>query len=467
VVALLVSCGVTFVMEKTMAHSRNPDGDQHPAASWPEHPNTPPVEPEEPTAVHSEQTDDTTSEKDPRLSRAMTRPLYPRDEDEPDDSDTSETEEAKTEPEEPADDTEAERQAEKSPANSYNRAVTQPFHSLLSERAGVQEQEQKQQDEDASEDVSPETDETLAETEELVADPFTTAQADFDDDEFDDDTNILNPDRVPMSGIRSSQQGMACAALRDIGRVRQVNQDSVLSLLTTLPRDAMDVTLGLFVVADGMGGHDAGEVASRIAIRTIFQEVLSNLVLPAMDDGIIEALQPLMVTSVQQANTDIWEYAQSTGSDMGTTCTAVLMLGQAFYIAHVGDSRAYLLEAGGLRPLTADHSTVGRLIEMGQLDPAEARYHPLRNQLYRTIGQQPQVQVDFVYQPVGTGSHLLLCSDGLWGMVPEEEIEQILFNSPWPQDACNELIARANLAGGEDNISAVVVSLPMVEGMSL
>ncbi len=441
-----------------MAHSRTPDGDQYPAVSRPEDPNTPPAEPEERTAVHSEQTDDTTSEKDPRLSRAMTRPLYPRDEDERDGSDASETEEEKTEDE---------KQDKKSPENNLNRAVTQPFHSLHSEHAAEQEEEQEQQDEDASEDVSLETDETLAETEELVADSFTSAQADFDDDEFDDDTNILNPDRVPMSGIRSSQQGMACAALRDIGRVRQVNQDSVLSLLTTLPRDAMDVTLGLFVVADGMGGHDGGEVASRIAIRTIFQEVLSNLVLPAMDDGIIEALQPLMVTSVQQANTDIWEHAQATGSDMGTTCTAVLMLGQAFYIAHVGDSRAYLLEAGGLHPLTADHSTVGRLIEMGQLDPAEARYHPLRNQLYRTIGQQPQVQVDFVYQPVGTGSHLLLCSDGLWGMVPEEEIEQILVNSPWPQDACNELIARANLAGGEDNISAVVVSLPMVEGMSL
>jgi serine/threonine protein phosphatase PrpC len=152
------------------------------------------------------------------------------------------------------------------------------------------------------------------------------------------------------------------------------------------------------------------------------------------------------------------------GSDMGTTCTAALLLGQALYIAHVGDSRAYLRDAGGLRVLTNDHSTVGRLIEMGQLEPSAARDHPLRNQLYRTIGQQREVQVDFVYQPLGNSTHLLLCSDGLWGMVADADLEEVLTTHLWPQDACNELIKRANLAGGEDNISAVVVTLPVVEG---
>jgi serine/threonine protein phosphatase PrpC len=185
------------------------------------------------------------------------------------------------------------------------------------------------------------------------------------------------------------------------------------------------------------------------------------MVIPALDDTLEMTLQPMMVAAVQSANETIWDQARANGSDMGTTCTAVLLVGQGLYIAHVGDSRAYMLEPGGLRLLTSDHSTVGRLIQMGQLDPSEAREHPLRNQLYRTVGQQPQIQVDFVYQPIGASSHLLLCSDGLWGMVDDSLLAQALTRSPWPQDACHELIALANLAGGEDNISAVVVSLPI------
>lgn len=279
----------------------------------------------------------------------------------------------------------------------------------------------------------------------------------------EDGTRQLEEGSAPALSPRRSLQGLAATAARDIGRVREVNQDSVFALLTTLPRESDDVTVGLFIVADGMGGHQGGEVASRLAVRTVVHQVLSQLVLPALDDGMTEALQPLMVSAVQAANEVIWEAAQTLGTDMGTTCTAALLVGHSLYIAHVGDSRAYLLEPGGLRLLTVDHSTVGRLIQVGQLDPSEAREHPLRNQLYRTIGQQPQVQVDFVYQPVGQSSHLLLCSDGLWGLLDEPLIEQALRRSPWTQDACDELIALANLAGGDDNISAVVVSLPITE----
>lgn len=310
---------------------------------------------------------------------------------------------------------------------------TQPLHPLLAEYAPY-----------LGTDLSPQTPPT---------DPI----------DPDADTHILTPTQMPSISLHRSTQGLAFAARRDVGRMRQMNQDSVLGLLLTLPREANDVPLGLFVVADGMGGHDGGEVASRLAVRTVLHEVLAQLVLPAMDDDPIEALQPLMISAVQEANRTIWEHAHRVGSDMGTTCTAALLLGQALYIAHVGDSRAYLLEAGGLRLLTTDHSTVGRLIQMGRLPPEEARTHPLRNQLYRTIGQQPQVQIDFTYQPVGNSSHLLVCSDGLWGMVPEDQLTQALTHSPWPQDVCEELIALANLAGGEDNISAVVVTLPIAE----
>ncbi len=221
--------------------------------------------------------------------------------------------------------------------------------------------------------------------------------------------------------------------------------------------------MGLFIVADGMGGHEGGEIASRLAIRTVAQQILTNLLLPSFDNQELESLQELMIDAFEEANRVIWEQAQSNQTDMGTTCTAVLMLGKSLFTAHVGDSRAYTLEYGHLEQITSDHSAVGRLIELGQLDPAEAHEHPLRNQLYRTIGQQAEVEVDFAYQKVGDATHLLLCSDGLWGMLRDEVMCRTIIDSAWPHDACRELIAQANLAGGEDNISAIVVLLPSAE----
>jgi serine/threonine protein phosphatase PrpC len=276
----------------------------------------------------------------------------------------------------------------------------------------------------------------------------------------DGGTRPLTTSDVPALAAQYSQRGLAFGALRDVGRVRSVNQDNLFALVTTLPREGADITLGLFVVADGMGGHHGGEVASRMAVGTVAQHVLSELVAPALADGTTEALQPLIVAAVQEANRAIWEHGQLVGSDMGTTCTVALLLGHALYIGHVGDSRAYLATAGSLQPITDDHSTVGRLIKLGQLDLAEAREHPLRSQLYRTVGQQPEVLVDFVYQQTGDASHLLLCSDGLWSMLDDGVMLDVLEHSSWPQDASRELIARANLAGGEDNISAIVVTLP-------
>ena len=281
-----------------------------------------------------------------------------------------------------------------------------------------------------------------------------------EDDVEEDGTRPLTAADVPALVALRSRRGLSAAAQRDIGRVRSINQDSVFTFLTTLPRETSDVTLGLFIVADGMGGHDGGEVASRLAVTTVARNILSELVLPALNDSVSEALQPLIIAAVQDANRAIWEQAQAVGSDMGTTCTVALLLGQALYIGHVGDSRAYLATPTGMKVITNDHSAVGRLIQVGQLDPSEARDHPLRSQLYRTVGQHPEVLVDFVYQPLGDATHLLLCSDGLWGMVDDDVLLDVLEHSFWPQDACRELIARANLAGGDDNISAVVVTLP-------
>lgn len=260
-----------------------------------------------------------------------------------------------------------------------------------------------------------------------------------------------------------SVQGLAAAALRDIGRVRESNQDTAFALLSTIPRGDDDLTVGLFVVADGMGGHESGDIASHLAVQTVVRSVLAHFLIPMLEDAKLEAIQDIMVNAIQEANRAIWEQAQIHHSDMGSTCTAALLLGEAIYVAHIGDSRLYLLENNQLRAITTDHSAVGRLVEIGQLTPEEARGHPMRNQLYRAIGQRPSVEVDFLYQPLGKSSHMLLCSDGLWGEVEEAQMVEALRRSPWPQDACRELIARANLMGGSDNISVVVVSLPIEE----
>jgi serine/threonine protein phosphatase PrpC len=273
-------------------------------------------------------------------------------------------------------------------------------------------------------------------------------------------TRPLTAADVPMLAALRSHRGLAAGALRDVGRVRSANQDSVFTLITSLPREGSDLPIGLFVVADGMGGHHGGEIASRMAISTVAHYVLAELVAPALADGTTEAIQPLIVGAVQEANRAIWQHAQSIGSDMGTTCTVALLLGRALYIGHVGDSRAYLATPNGLKLITNDHSTVGRLIQLGQLDPDEAREHPLRSQLYRTVGQQPEVAVDYIYQPLGDATHLLMGSDGLWGMIGDDVLLDVLEHTIWPQDACHELIARANLAGGDDNITAIVVSIP-------
>jgi serine/threonine protein phosphatase PrpC len=299
---------------------------------------------------------------------------------------------------------------------------------------------------------------TIADTADASANPAPEAE---EPDEGEGGTRMLATGELPALVALRSHRGLAAAAQRDIGRVRSVNQDSVFAMVSTLPRESGDVTIGLYMVADGMGGHHGGEIASRMAVSTVVRQVLADLVVPALTDDTTEALQPIMIAAVQEANRTIWEHAQSVGSDMGTTCTVALLLGRSLYIGHVGDTRAYLLTPTDLRLITSDHSTVGRLIQLGQLEPSEAREHPLRSQLYRTVGQQAEIMVDFIYQPIGDATHLLIGSDGLWGMLDEDVIRDVLEHTLWPQDACHELIARANLAGGDDNISAVVVTLPV------
>ena len=223
----------------------------------------------------------------------------------------------------------------------------------------------------------------------------------------------------------------------EIGNVREHNEDS----LTVLPP--------LFAVADGMGGHEAGEVASEITINTL------NDLAPQSADA--EALARAVVA----ANLNVIKApSQGVGREgMGTTLTAAILEKERLVIAQVGDSRAYLLHNGSLQQLTRDHSLMADMIEAGQLTEAEARVHPNRSVITRAIGSDPHMQPDLYELNVETGDRLLLCSDGICGMIEDHEIASIMRQVPSAQSCADQLVEAALAAGGFDNATAVVVDV--------
>lgn len=223
----------------------------------------------------------------------------------------------------------------------------------------------------------------------------------------------------------------------EIGNVREHNEDS----LTVLPP--------LFAVADGMGGHEAGEVASEITINTL------NDLAPQSADA--EALARAVVA----ANLNVIKApSQGVGREgLGTTLTAAILEKERLVIAQVGDSRAYLLHNGSLQQLTRDHSLMADMIEAGQLTEAEARVHPNRSVITRAIGSDPHMQPDLYELNVETGDRLLLCSDGICGMIEDHEIASIMRQAPSAQSCADQLVEAALAAGGFDNATAVVVDV--------
>ncbi len=223
----------------------------------------------------------------------------------------------------------------------------------------------------------------------------------------------------------------------DIGCLRDHNEDSLV------------VAPPLFVVADGMGGHAAGEVASEIAV-----DVIADLA-PEHPDG--EAL----AHAVKEANRAVIQAArEGRGREgMGTTVTAALLEGERLVIAQVGDSRAYLLHQGKLQQLTRDHSLVADMIEAGQLTPEEARTHPQRSVITRALGSDLHLQPDIYEINVETGDRLLICSDGLSGMVDDEGIEHTLRRVQDPQRCASQLVNEAVANGGHDNVTVIVADV--------
>lgn len=254
-------------------------------------------------------------------------------------------------------------------------------------------------------------------------------------------------------------QQLIAASGQSVGKQRELNEDSLLCLTTTLAGNSGSLPFGIYIVADGMGGHQFGEVASNAAVRIVaghiirrFQSYLFNIK-PSPPD---ESLQEIMQAAVRDANKVIQNEAPSSG----TTLTAALVLGQQVTIAHIGDSRAYhVYPDGRSEVVTRDHSLVKRLEELGHISPAEAENYPHRNVLYRALGQGDVLEADVFTVSFPQSGYLMICSDGLWGVVADQDISRIIREAPSLQRACQNLVEAANTAGGPDNISVIIAQM--------
>jgi protein phosphatase len=244
-------------------------------------------------------------------------------------------------------------------------------------------------------------------------------------------------------------------ALSDVGRKRKGNEDSFF----------VNLEHNLFVVADGMGGHAAGEIASKVAVDAINEFVVltsgdADITWPFGLDDSISYDGNRLKTAIRFANRKVLEATRekSEYEGMATTVAAVLVDEKSANLGHVGDSRVYLVRGGKVEQLTSDHSWVNEQIQSGVISADQARSHPLRNVVTRALGGKPDLQVDMQVHKIQPGDLLLLCSDGLTTMIPDEEIGTVIEGAGGDVDkAASGLVAAANARGGEDNITVLLI----------
>jgi len=253
-------------------------------------------------------------------------------------------------------------------------------------------------------------------------------------------------------------QQLTSAVGQSVGKQREHNEDSLVAITATVIGNTTGIPFGLYVVADGMGGHQFGEVASNAAIHVVAGEIMRKFhsflfSVPTQQPD--DPLQEIMETAFQDAH----RLVQREAPGSGTTLTAALVVGQQITIGHVGDSRAYAVyPAGRIDQLTHDHSLVKRLEELGHLNKEEAANFPHRNVLIRALGQG-ELEADVFTVPFPRNGYLMLCSDGLWGVVGDQDILRSINTAPNLQRACQNMVDAANTAGGPDNITVVLAQM--------
>lgn len=243
------------------------------------------------------------------------------------------------------------------------------------------------------------------------------------------------------------------------GRSRDNNEDSVLVFLETADGDYAPPNFGIFCLADGAGGHNLGELASALAIKAAARSLLEHAFIDylhweAASEG--EGLEEKVKSAVGLAD----QIVKTRGQGGVTTLTVAMVVDNEIVIGHAGDSRAYLFNGDHSEIVTRDHSYPARLVEIGQLAPEDADDHPKRNQLWNAVGLGPELVIETYHRQVPSGGHLLLCSDGLWTELDEENLAQLVEDSKDPNETCANLIDAAMSVGGNDNLSAILVSFP-------
>lgn len=269
-----------------------------------------------------------------------------------------------------------------------------------------------------------------------------------------------SPDSQLIQLPKGSDTRFTIGVAQHVGKVRSHNEDTLLVVTGELSGLEPMPNFGVFVVADGMGGHSLGERASGVAARTMARAVLDQVLPSLLADPQSDPDRPLLTEVMETAMLAANRAVVKNVPDGGTTLTSALVIGEQLVLSHVGDSRAYTISEGVFEQITRDHSLVQRLKELGQLTDDEAAVHPQRSVLYKAIGQGEGLEVDIISRRLLPGTVLLLCSDGLWSFVPDQLMMQIIRQSASLQVACDELVKAANEAGGPDNITVVMVQLP-------
>ena len=247
---------------------------------------------------------------------------------------------------------------------------------------------------------------------------------------------------------------------QSIGRQRDHNEDALFYFNSNFANSTNDISFGIFIVADGMGGHEFGEVASNVASKTLGDYVVQKLYSPLFNPNSIsapnEGIQEIIENGIKHAQ----EAVMNKAPGGGTTITAGLILGDQITIGHVGDSRMYFIYPDGrIEAKTNDHSLVQRLVDLGQISESEAKNHPNKNVLYRALGQSEPFRPDLMNLTIPKPGYILICSDGLWGCVDDEELFRLATGSENPSIACTKMVDAANKAGGPDNISVILIKI--------
>jgi serine/threonine protein phosphatase PrpC len=266
---------------------------------------------------------------------------------------------------------------------------------------------------------------------------------------------------APRAKILRPHVLLSCGHYTNVGQRRKINQDSLLTMQAVKVNVSDPFPLGLYVVADGMGGQAAGEVASGLVVSVLAHHAQTELFKQFVEETVNDtAIEEWLRRSLEAANQAVLQGRATRQNDMGSTLVVAVVLDCDVFIAHAGDSRAYRVNIDGeLERLTLDHSLVEQLVLARQITASEARTHKRRNIVYRTMGEKESLEVEVKRHILEVGDRLVLCSDGLNSMIEDADIAAITRKAPSVMDAARLLVNAANEAGGEDNITAVVVEV--------